>query len=47
MSKTLTGNLAMTAALNFVRQIADALFASQMERAAVRIAARQRTFTRR
>lgn len=37
----------MTAALEFLSQITDAIFASQMQRAAVRIAARQRSFARR
>jgi hypothetical protein len=37
----------MTAALKFLSQMTDAIFASQMQRAAVRITARQHTFARR
>jgi hypothetical protein len=37
----------MIATLKFLNQIADAMFLRQMERAAVRIAARQNTFSRR
>jgi len=36
----------MTAALNYLYQMTAAIFATQMERAAVRIAARQRVFDR-
>jgi hypothetical protein len=42
--EALTGDFAMTAALKFLSQITDANFASQMQRAAVRIAARQHMF---
>jgi len=37
----------MTATLKFLRQITESIFASQMERAAVRIAARGHAFPRR
>jgi hypothetical protein len=37
----------MTAALKYLSQMTDAIFASQMQRAAVRICARQQTLARR
>ena len=37
----------MTTALKVLSQITDAIFASRMQRAAVKIAARQRMFARR
>ncbi len=37
----------MTAALRFLSQMTDAIFAVQMQRAAVKIAARQHIFARR
>ncbi len=46
VNKVLTGQFVMTA-LKFLSQITDAIFASQMQRAAVRIAAREHTFARR
>jgi hypothetical protein len=36
----------MTAALKYLSQVTDAIFASQMERAAVRICERQHVFRR-
>jgi len=46
VNETLTGNFVMTAALDYLHQITDAIFAAQMQRAAVRIAARQNAFNR-
>jgi len=46
VNETLTGNVVMTAALDYLQQITDAIFAAQMQRAAVRIAARQNAFNR-
>ena len=37
----------MTTALEYLHQITDAIFAAQMQRAAVRIAARDKAFQRR
>jgi hypothetical protein len=42
----LTGNFAMTAALEYLHHVTDAIFEAQMQRAAVRIAARQNAFHR-
>ena len=46
VNKALTGISVMTAALSYLYVITDALFACQMQRAAVRIASRQRLFGR-
>jgi hypothetical protein len=40
------GSVPMTAALKYLSQMTDAIFASQMERAAVRICERQHIFRR-
>jgi hypothetical protein len=46
VNETLTGKFVMTAALKYLHEVTDAIFACQMQRAAVRIAARQKTFDR-
>ena len=43
----LRGSLTMTAALNYLTRITDELFASQMQRAAQKITAREQIFHRR
>jgi hypothetical protein len=44
VNESLTGTFAMTAALKYLHDMTDTIFASQMERAAVRIANRQKVF---
>jgi hypothetical protein len=46
VNKALTGDRVMTAALKFLSQMTDLIFASRMERAAVKISARERVLYR-
>jgi hypothetical protein len=46
VNERLTGECAMTATLKFLHQFAEAVFTSQMQRAAVKISARQHVFHR-
>jgi hypothetical protein len=46
VNEKLTRTFVMTAALKYLNEITDAIFACQMQRAAVRIAARQKAFDR-
>jgi hypothetical protein len=47
VNERLTGECAMTATLKFLHRFAETVFASQMQRAAVKISARQQVFHRR
>jgi hypothetical protein len=44
VNESLTGTFAMTAALKYLHDMTDTFFACQMQRAAVRIASRQKVF---
>jgi hypothetical protein len=46
VNNALTGDCVMTAALKFLSQMTDSIFASRMQRAAVKISARERVFYR-
>jgi hypothetical protein len=46
VNETLRGATPMTAALNYLSRLTDAIFESQMQQAAIRICARQQAFHR-
>jgi hypothetical protein len=46
VNKALTGTLVMAATMKYLRAMTEAIFACQMQRAAVRITTRQRVFGR-
>ncbi len=46
VNEALTGDCVMTAALKFLSQMTDLIFESRMQRAAVKISARERVFYR-
>jgi len=47
MERQTKGSFAMTAALNYLSRLTDEIFASQMQRASVRISACEQIFHRR